>query len=306
VAHAICVDPKLSRLNREVRSLNRKTLLVGDKRLRVANQLSWQSKRDLQCAGKQGAELGSCVAQSLNARILELRNILAPETAVVPAAAAAENTAVAAAPPASLQVPKANANCEGAIGNTNSAICNDTTLNHWENRLGKFYQQALEDPSSRSMLAEDQQRWLGERSDICGKLSASVMNDCVLQMTKRRVEQLVQVVIESRNGSQDRSSKIGNVLAGKSTLPPGLDADSIDRESARTDQSEIVIEDARNCVRKSASTAENVASLNSQLVEHISAVCFDDFSKKLSALELGALAKPSFEMLVRQELSPIK
>jgi hypothetical protein len=38
----------------------------------------------------------------------------------------------------------------------------------------------------------------------------------------------------------------------------------------------------------------------------ISAACFADFSKRMSALELGALAKPSFEMLVHQELSTSK
>jgi uncharacterized protein len=305
VAHAICVDPKLSRLNREVRSLYRKSLLVGDKRSQIANQSSWMSERNRVCASKQGTELFSCVTQSLNARILELHNVLAPEAAVVPAASATENLAATPAP--SVVAPKANSNCEGAIGNIASAICNDATLSHWENRLGKFYQQALDDPSSRSILAQDQPRWLGERSDSCGKLSAKAMNDCVLQMTKRRIEQLVQVVIESRNGSQDRPSKIATILAGKSALPPGLDADSIDRESARTDQSELVIEDARNCIRKNVGATDNGASSNSpQLVEQVSAVCFDDFSKKLSALELGALAKPSFEMLVRQELSASK
>jgi uncharacterized protein len=307
VAHAICVDPKLSRLNREVRSLYRKSLLVGDKRSQIANQSSWMSERNRVCASKQGTELFSCVAQSFNARILELHNVLAPEAAVVPAASATENLAVAVAPPTPVQAPKANSNCESAIGNIASAICNDATLSHWENRLGKFYQQALDDPSSRSILAQDQPRWLGERSDSCGKLSAKAMNDCVLQMTKRRIEQLVQVVIESRNGSQDRPSKIATILAGKSALPPGLDADNIDRESARTDQSELVIEDARNCIRKNVGATDNGASSNSpQLVEQVSAVCFDDFSRKLSALELGALAKPSFEMLVRQELSASK
>jgi hypothetical protein len=43
-----------------------------------------------------------------------------------------------------------------------------------------------------------------------------------------------------------------------------------------------------------------------QAVALMSAVCFNDFSKKLSALELGALAKPSFEMLVHQEISASK
>jgi uncharacterized protein len=304
VAHAICVDPKLSRLNRQVRSLYRKTLIIGDRRSRVADQLSWMSERNRLCASKQGGELGSCVTQALNARILELQNVLASQTMVVPAASATEKLAMA--PSSSVQVPKTNSDCEAAIGNIGSAICNDAALAHWENRLGKFYQQALDDPSSRSILVKDQQRWLGERSEKCSSLSAKSMADCVLQMTKRRVEQLVQV-IDSREDSQDRPLNIDKILSGNSPLPPGLDADNIDRESARADQSELVIEDARTCIRRNFNAAgSSAASDVAQIVAQMSAVCFSDFSKKLSALELGALAKPSFEMLVRQELSASK
>jgi hypothetical protein len=48
-----------------------------------------------------------------------------------------------------------------------------------------------------------------------------------------------------------------------------------------------------------ASDAKQVADLRS-------AACFAIFSKRMSALELGALAKPSFEMLVRHERSASK
>jgi hypothetical protein len=155
-------------------------------------------------------------------------------------------------------------------------------------------------------LAQDQQRWIGERTSSCGALSSSEMTNCVLQMTKRRVEQLVQL-INSRDDSKDRASKVEKILSGKTTPPPGLDADSVDRESARADQSELAIEDARTCIRKNFGGAGSVAeSDRGQAVALVSAACFNEFSKKLSALELGALAKPSFEMLVQQELSASK
>jgi uncharacterized protein len=300
VAQAICGDPKLGRLNREERALYRKTLLVGDRRSRMKGQWTWIIERNRTCGQSQPSELESCITQSLNARILELRNVLEP------APTTSEKLAVVSPPAQSAPAPKASANCGSAIRGVDGAICNDATLSHWEDRLGKFYQKALDDPSSRSMLAQDQQRWIGERTGSCGALSSSEMTNCVLQMTKRRVEQLVQL-INSRDDSKDRASKVEKILSSKTTPPPGLDADSIDRESAHADQSELVIEDARTCIRKNLDSAGNVARSDpGQAVALMSAVCFNDFSKKLSALELGALAKPSFEMLVHQELSTSK
>jgi uncharacterized protein len=300
VAQAICGDPKLGRLNRGERALYRKTLLVGDRRSRMKGQWTWIIERNRTCGQSQPSELESCITQSLNARILELRNVLEP------APTTSEKLAVVSPPAQSAPAPKASANCGSAIRGVDGAICNDATLSHWEDRLGKFYQKALDDPSSRSMLAQDQQRWIGERTGSCGALSSSEMTNCVLQMTKRRVEQLVQL-INSRDDSKDRASKVEKILSSKTTPPPGLDADSIDRESAHADQSELVIEDARTCIRKNLDSAGNVARSDpGQAVALMSAVCFNDFSKKLSALELGALAKPSFEMLVHQELSTSK
>jgi uncharacterized protein len=300
VAQAICGNAKLSRLNREERALYRKALLVGDRRSRMNGQWTWIIERNRTCGQSQPAELENCITQSLNARILELRNVLEP------APPTSEKLVVVSPPAQPAPTPKVSSNCGSAIRGVDGAICNDATLSHWEDRLGKFYQKALDDPSSRSVLAQDQQRWIGERTSSCGALSSSEMTNCVLQMTKRRVEQLVQL-INSRDDSQDRASKVEKILSGKTTPPRGLDADSIDRESAHADQSELVIEDTRTCIRKNLGSAGNVARSDpGQAVALMSAVCFNDFSKKLSALELGALAKPSFEMLVHQELSASK
>jgi uncharacterized protein len=293
VARAICGDLKLSRLNREMRGLYQKALLVGDRRPLIAAQWSWIVERNKTCARKPRAELLACIVQSLDSRILQLRNVAEPAYA-----ATEQSPALSLPRPA----PQSNADCANAVGVIDRAVCRDPNLGHWEDRLGKLYKQALDDPSVRMVLADDQRRWIGERTGSCGALSSTQMTDCALQMTKRRIEQLVQL-INSRDDTPDRASKIEKILAGDSLPPPGLDADSIDRESAHAEQSEIVIEDARVCIRNNLKAAGGAAASDpGQALVLISSMCFNDFSKKLSALDLGALAKPSFETLVHQEL----
>jgi uncharacterized protein YecT (DUF1311 family) len=253
-------------------------------------------ERERTCAKKQRGELDACIGQSLNARILELRNVLEP------ASAATEKSA--AAPLLPVLAPKPD--CVSAIGVIDRAICNDAKLGHWEDTLGKLYQQASDDPSIRLVLVADQRRWIGERAGSCGALSSAQMTDCVLQITKRRIEQLMQL-INARDDPQDRASEVEKILAGKTVPPPGLDADTIDRESVRADQSELILADVKTCIRKNVGAIGGLDSSDSkQLMDRISAACFADFSKRMSALELGALAKPSFEMLVNQELSASK
>jgi uncharacterized protein len=300
VVIALCSDPKLSRLNREMRELYRRALLVSDRRSLIAEQGGWVVERNRACAKKQSAEIGPCVAKALNERIAALRNALEP----APATSAKLEVISPPTPPAS--APKQNADCTNAIGVIDRAICNDATLSHWEYKLGKLYQQALNDPSFRKVLVDDQQRWVGERTGTCGAQSSTKMTDCVLQMTRRRIEEFVQFII-SRDEPQDRSSKIEKILSGKTPPPPGLDADAIDRESARTDQSELILADARMCVRKNAGVVgSSEASDEKQVVAVVSATCFPDFSSRMSALDLGSLAKPSFEMLVHQEFGASK
>jgi uncharacterized protein YecT (DUF1311 family) len=286
-----------------MRGLYRKALLVGDRRSLITEQWTWLVERNRACAKKQPSELGACVAQSLDARILELKNVSEP------APAATEKLAVGlqqSSPSLPVPASKPNAECASAIGLIDRAICNDARLIHWEDRLGKWYRQALGDPSFRTVLSDDQQRWVGERTGSCGALSSTQLTDCLLQMTKRRIEQLVQF-IKSRDDPQDRASKVKEILSGKTTPPPGLDADTIDRESVRADQSELILADARTCIRRNVGVAGSLeASDAKQVVDFISAACFADFSTRMSALELDALAKPSFEMLVRQELSASK
>lgn len=297
VARAICGDLKLSRLNREMRGLYQKALLFGDRRSLIAAQWSWIVERNKTCARKPRAELSACIVESLDSRILQLRNVAEPAYA-----ATGGSPALLLPRPA----PQSNADCANAVDVIDRAVCRDPNLGHWEDRLGKLYKQALDDLSVRMILADDQQRWIGERTGSCGALSSSQMSDCVLQMTKRRIEQLVQL-INSRDDLQDRASKTEKILAGQTVAPPGLDADTIDRESARADQSELIVGDARDCIRKKFGEAGDIAASDeTRIVAVMSAACFDDFSKRLSSLELGALAKPSFEMLVHEELSASK
>jgi hypothetical protein len=56
-------------------------------------------------------------------------------------------------------------------------------------------------------------------------------------------------------------------------------------------------------VRKNFGLAASAAATDpKQVVALLSEVCFADFSRRLAALELGQLAKPSFEMLISEEL----
>jgi uncharacterized protein len=150
-------------------------------------------------------DTASCVAQSLNKRIAALKNVLEPVHQT-------SEKQVTVPPPIS-PAPASNqaADCSNAIGIVDRAVCNDATLSHWEDRLGKLYQQALDDPSLRPVLANDQKRWIGERTDTCGAQPPAQMTDCVLQMTKRRIEEFVQFII-SRDEPQDRSAKVEKIL----------------------------------------------------------------------------------------------
>jgi uncharacterized protein len=304
VVIALCSDPKLSRLNKEMRELFRRALLVGDKRLLTTEQGSWVAERNRTCGKKPSGEIGPCIAHALNERIVALRNTLdpAPATSVEPSAVA---STPATTPPPTAPAPKQIANCSNAIGVIDRAICNDATLSHWEERLGRLYQQALDDASFRTVLANDQQRWVGERTSTCGAQTPIKTTDCILQMTKRRIEEFVQFIV-SRDDPQDRSVKVEKILSGKTSPPPGLDADAIDRASARTDQSEVILADARTCIRKNAGAVASSEAFDEKQVAVVSATCFPDFSSRMLALDLGTLAKPSFEVLVRQELGASK
>lgn len=301
ISRAICLDPKLSRLNREMRGLYRKSLLLDDRPSRIAAQRNWAVERSRNCVHKQGTEVRDCIAQSLNARIVELRTVLDQNAATNERPVVVSLSKVGGG--ASSNQNPACANASGAV---DRAICNDATVRHWEDRLAKMYQQSLDDPSLRTVIAEDQQRWIRERTGSCGALASTKMTDCMLLMIKRRIEQFMQI-INLRDDPQDRSLKVQQILTGKTAPPPGLDAETIDRESARAEQSELIIGDARTCIRKNVGTATGAAMSDPKQLEAVIAeVCFADFSKRLSALELGALVKPSFEMLIHQEISASK
>jgi uncharacterized protein YecT (DUF1311 family) len=248
------------------------------------------------CSKKQGGELKACIAQSLRSRIVEFRNVLDPGSA------SPQKTVVTSTEGSPMPAPGQKADCPGESGPVDRAICGSATLAHWEDRLGKSYQQALDDPPIRTILADDQKRWTTERAENCGALPSTRLTDCVLLMTKRRLEQLVQV-IRSRDDPGNRASTIETILSGQTPPPPGLDADTIDRESNRAEQSELVLADTRICIRRNAGSPGSSETSHSKRVEDlVSTACFGDFSKRMSALDLGALAKSSFDMLVRLEL----
>jgi uncharacterized protein len=174
------------------------------------------------------------------------------------------------------------------------AICGDADLRHWEDRLAKFYQRALENSSVENVLTDDQKRWMGERTERRSTLPSVQMVDCLLRMTKRRVEELA-LVIHTRDDREDRLPKVEKILIGATPRLPGLDAATIDRESDRADQSELALESARACVRKNAGAA-NISDVSGakKAAEAVASACFGEFSRRMTALELGALAKPSF------------
>jgi uncharacterized protein len=295
VTRTICSDPDLARLNREMRGLYRKAQFVGDRRSQTLAHWHWIIERNKTCGRKPGAELKACVAQSLNARMTELRQVLLEQ-----GQALIEKAAVTTQPPS---VPTStNPGCASQGGVVDRAICNDANLGHWEERLGKLYQQALDDASIRTIVADDQKRWISARGESCAGLAPAKAVDCVLGMTKRRVEEFA-LVINSRDDPQDRVAKVAKILSGQTTPPPGLDADTIDRESDRADQSEVVLADARTCIRKNAGSPAGADASDDKKVQIVSTVCFGDFMKRMSALELGPLAKSSFDMLVHQELT---
>jgi uncharacterized protein len=293
VSRAICGDPELVRLNRQMRVLYRKAQFVGDRRSQAVAQWRWIIERNRTCGRVPASELKACVAQLLSARMVELRHVFEQGQASI------ERTVVTAQPS---QPPTVKPVCSNQIGPVNRTICNEANLGHWEDRLGKLYQQALDDPPVHAILAADQARWIGERAESCAGLPPAEVIDCVLRMTKRRVEELAEV-INSRDDSQDRVSKVEKILAGQTAPPPGLGADAIDRESDHADQSDLVLADARTCIQKNAGSPGGTEAHDDRKVEELlSSSCFSEFSKRMSALELGALAKSSFEMLVQREL----
>jgi uncharacterized protein len=309
VSRTICSDQELARLNREMRGLYRRAQASGDRHAQILAHWHWIIERNKTCGRKQASELRACVVQSYNVRMAELRHALEQGRAPVERMAAIApppSVSVSPAKSATLKSATASSACANQIGPVDRAICNDVNLGHWEERLGKLYQQALDDPLIRTILTDDQARWTAERGKSCVGPASNEIVDCVLRMTKRRVEELA-LVINARDDPQDRAAKVEKILSGRTAPPPGLDADTIDRESERADQSELVLADARTCIRKNAGPGGTaIASDDRKLEEAVSTICFGDFSKRMSALELGALAKSSFQMLVRQELSVSK
>jgi uncharacterized protein len=297
VTRAICSDPKLQQLNRDMRGVFQKSLLMGDKQKVVEDQKNWRSERYKSCAKKPGAEVGRCIELALTTRIQEIKASLNQRANAPPPAGQVASPAPSP--------PTANTSCAGSADVVDRASCNDPILSHWHDLLGTFYQQALNDATYRSLLAEDQRRWAGELSKRCGSLPSAQATNCILPATKQRIEQLVQF-IKSRDDTTDRASKIKNILAGKTTPPPGLDADSIDRESSRADQSEQILNDARLCIRSNVGVAKSLAGNPDQTIALLTDKCFADFSKRFAALELGPLAASSFKTLVQRELDDPK
>jgi uncharacterized protein len=297
ITRAVCSDSKLQQLNRNMREVFRKSLLDGDKGKVLEDQKNWLRERNKICANKLGTEVARCIELALTTRIQEIKARLNQRANKPPP------TNLVASPPPS--PPTSNPSCVGSMDAVDRASCIDPLLFHWHDLLATFYQQALNDAAYRSLLADDQRRWTGDLSKRCGSLPSAQATNCILPATKQRIEQLVQF-IKSRDDTTDRASKIKNILAGKTTPPPGLDADSIDRESSRADQSEQILNDARSCIRSNVGVAKNLAGNADQTIAFLTEKCFADFSKRFAALELGPLAASSFKTLVQRELDDQK
>jgi hypothetical protein len=117
------------------------------------------------------------------------------------------------------------------------AICGDANLRRWEDRLTKFYQWALDEPSVRKVISDDQKRWIDERTAFRpnGRLPVTGV-----QAPGRRTCSGHPHARRPRRSAVKRRKNPR--LTGVTPPLLGLDADTIDRESDRADQSELALE----------------------------------------------------------------
>lgn len=159
---------------------------------------------------------GSAVAQDLRVqRCLSIADIDARvdclETGVVPESSVASP----AAPNPSKQLrPSPSFDCRAARTSIERAICSDTTLSEWDSRLGKLFQEALQQAKDRQALLENQHLWLVQRDASCSSVADTAIWSCVLETTRARVTSLakaIATVAEATQATQPPDAATGNV-----------------------------------------------------------------------------------------------
>jgi uncharacterized protein YecT (DUF1311 family) len=84
--------------------------------------------------------------------------------------------------------------CRMATASVERAICGDTELSGWDQRMSQQYQQALRlrrGPDYQS-LVDSQRSWIQQRNSACAVVAGNAVWSCVLEMTKQRIAFLSQ------------------------------------------------------------------------------------------------------------------
>jgi uncharacterized protein YecT (DUF1311 family) len=85
--------------------------------------------------------------------------------------------------------------CRMATASIERAICGDTDLSGWDQRMAQQYQQALRlrKGSDYQSLVDSQRSWIQQRNSTCAVVAGNAVWSCVLEMTKQRIAFLSQV-----------------------------------------------------------------------------------------------------------------
>ena len=84
--------------------------------------------------------------------------------------------------------------CRMATASVERAICGDTDLADWDQRMAQQYQQALRlrrGPDHQSLI-DSQRSWIQQRNSACAAVAGNAVWSCVLEMTKQRMAFLSQ------------------------------------------------------------------------------------------------------------------
>jgi uncharacterized protein YecT (DUF1311 family) len=106
-----------------------------------------------------------------------------------------EITPPSSAPPKPIRMAP-SFDCRAASNSIERAICGNPTLSAWDSRMGQQYQQALrikKDGDAQSILAS-QRAWIQERNSRCGSVTDIAVWDCLLGMTKQRIDSLTKLL----------------------------------------------------------------------------------------------------------------
>jgi uncharacterized protein len=85
--------------------------------------------------------------------------------------------------------------CRAASNSIERAICSDPILSEWDLRMGRQYQQVLrlrKDIDANSAV-ENQRAWIQQRNARCSVVAETAVSNCLLDMTKQRVDDLGRI-----------------------------------------------------------------------------------------------------------------